>query len=199
MTQPAFILASASPQRRRLLEQMGLVFEVRPIDCDEDLGQDPVAERLVGLITRQKMAAARAQLPPDRVADSWILCSDTLVSLDHHRLGKPADLAEAGRFLDLLSGRTHEVLTGVCLSPPGGAEAVYACSTSHVSFRRLSPDDRQWYLDSGEWDGAAGGYRIQGRAACLIEAIRGSYTGIVGLPIELVYGMLRQHRFFESR
>jgi septum formation protein len=196
MSHPPFILASTSPQRKRLLEQMGLVFSVHPVDCHEDLEQESAAEKLVELVTRQKMAAAQAQIPADRVAGSWILSSDTLVALDHHRLGKPADPDEAGRFLELLSGRTHEVLTGVCLQPPEpGASALYACSTSRVTFRRLDAADRRWYLESGEWEGAAGGYRIQGRAACLIEAIEGSYTGIVGLPIELVYGMLRQHRF----
>lgn len=190
------ILASSSPQRRRLLEQLGIECEVRPVDCFEDLEQEPVAEKLVELVTRQKMAAARAQLPPELAQNRWILTSDTLVSLDHHRLGKPETPDEAGRFLDLLSGRTHEVLTGVCLSQPGNAAPHYGFSTSHVTFKKLDDRDRNWYLATGEWREAAGGYRIQGRGAALVERIAGSYTGIVGLPIELVYGMLREHGCF---
>jgi septum formation protein len=88
------------------------------------------------------------------------------------------------------------VLTGVCLARPDATEPVYDYSTSHVTFKRLGRGDREWYLDSGEWREAAGGYRIQGKGAALVERIEGSYTGIVGLPIELVYGILRGHGCF---
>ncbi len=190
------LLASTSPQRRSLLAQLGLAIEVFPIDCHEDLEQEPDAEKLVELVTRQKMGAALSQIPPKSAAENWILTSDTLVALDHHRLGKPTDRTEAGYFLDILSGRTHEVLTGVCLSRPRHSGLLYGYSTSHVTFRPLDDQDRCWYLDSEEWREAAGGYRIQGRAAGLIERIEGSYTGIVGLPIELVYGMLREYGYW---
>ena len=195
MSQAPFILASTSPQRFRLLEQMGLRFTVRPAECAEDLDQEPDADRLVELITRQKMAAAHQQFPRELVTGAWILSSDTLVALDHHRLGKPADRTEAGAFLDLLAGRSHQVLTGVCLSVPdgrGGASVHYTCSTSEVRFRDLTPTDREWYLDAGDWEGAAGGYRIQGLASCFIAEITGSYSGIVGLPIHDLYAILRE-------
>ena len=188
-----YILASSSPQRKILLERLGIEFEVRPIQCAEDLDRDESAELMVERICREKMAAALAQLPADAIAHSVIITSDTLVSLDHHRLGKPETPAEARRFLRLLSDRTHQVLTGVCLSSPDASphpEVCYGCSSSDVSFIDLQDRDIAWYIASNEWREAAGGYRIQGKAACFISRISGSPTGIMGLPLELLYGML---------
>lgn len=223
------ILASASPQRTRLLEQAGIAHTVRVAECHEDLDRDESAEAMVERICRTKLAAVLEQFPRELVATHRILCADTLVSYEHHRLGKPADRAEAAAFLRLLSGRSHQVLTGMALWTPqheadgpgmrraaraGAADAArdpgaspapagtaggppngtidYAVSVSDVRFAPLMEADVNWYLDSCEWEGAAGGYRIQGRAACLIEEIRGSWTGIVGLPLELAYRLLVQ-------
>lgn len=188
-----YVLASSSPQRRVLLERLGLDFEVRAVECEEDLDRDESPEAMVERITRAKMAAALAQLPPGLTAASRVICSDTLVALDHHRLGKPADEAAAAAQLRLLSGRDHQVLTGVALSLPRPGlppEVRYGCSASRVSFIELGPDDIAWHLASGEWRQAAGGYRIQGKASCFIREIKGSPTGVMGLPLELLYGML---------
>jgi len=195
------VLASTSPQRKKLLEQMNIAFEVRPIVCEEDLEQESDADKLVQAICRQKMAAAQTQLDPALLRERLVLCSDTVVSLDHHRLGKAADSDEAESYLRLLSDRNHQLLTGVCVSIPADPDApgtsprlIYRQSTSEVRFKRLSPADLRWYIATGEWQGAAGAYRIQGAGACLIESISGSYTGIVGLPIEVVYDIIAPYR-----
>jgi len=133
-----FILASSSPQRKILLERLGIDFAVKPINCDEDLDRDEPAEAMVERICREKMAAALTQLPAADIRNSCIITSDTLVSLDHHRLGKPADTAEAGRFLRLLSGRTHQVLTGICLTIQKQTDAPlnrYGCTASDDTFK----------------------------------------------------------------
>ena len=191
-----YILASSSPQRRVLLERLGLDFSVRPIDCPEDLDRDEAAETMVERICREKMAAALGQIPPGELAHSRVICSDTLVALDHHRLGKPESTHAAIDFLRLLSGRTHQVLTGICIAFPGetGHEIQYGCSSSDVSFIELGQPDIDWYVASLEWQGAAGWYRIQGKASCFIQAISGSATGVMGLPLELLYGMLAAYR-----
>jgi septum formation protein len=176
---------------------------------------------MVERICREKLDAALTQFPEDLVQSHRILCADTLVSLDHHRLGKPKDAAEARQFLEVLSGTEHQVLTGIALwhpasgtrraaiagaparnprAGPAAADAAgrpellgtveYAVSVSHVRFACLSEADIDWYVATEEWRNAAGGYRIQGKAACLIQEIRGSWTGIMGLPLELVYRMV---------
>lgn len=191
-----YILASSSPQRKILLERIGIDFEVRPIQCEEDLERDESAEAMVERICRDKMAAAYSQLPVSDLAHSTIICSDTLVSLDHHRLGKPETPTEAESFLQLLSAKTHQVLTGICLSiptSPGHSVVHYGCSSSDVTFIKLQAADIAWYIASQEWRGAAGGYRIQGKASCFISRISGSATGVMGLPLELLYGMLSDY------
>lgn len=197
MNKAHYILASSSPQRKILLERLGVDFSVQAIDCAEDLERDESAEIMVERICRTKMAAALSQLPGAAIRSARIITSDTLVSLEHHRLGKPETAGEAEDFLRLLSGRTHQVLTAICLAIPtdAGAPAIrYGCSASDVSFIELTDTDIAWYLASQEWQGAAGGYRIQGKASCFINQISGSPTGIMGLPLELLYGMLADCR-----
>lgn len=225
------ILASSSPQRTRLLAQAGIEHRVIPVDCDEDLDRDESAEDMVERICRTKLQAALEQFDQEMVSSNRILCADTLVSYEHHRLGKPANSHEARQFLDLLSGRTHQVLTGLALwTPRGKADASgmrraamagaaarapgasppadkwlpgrheqyeagtirYFYSSSDVLFFELDEAMKAWYLASEEWDGAAGGYRIQGKGACLVKSISGSYNGIVGLPVELLWGLAQE-------
>lgn len=188
------VLASTSPQRRLLLEQMGLDFVTHALDCPEDHLQSADAEVLVRRICEDKLRSACRQIPRELQLTRGILCSDTMIALDHHRLGKPADRAEARRFLDLLGGRIHQVITGVIFLPAmtghSGRDPVYRQSVSNVRIRQLDGRDLDWYLDTGEWQEAAGAYRIQGRGACLIEEIQGSWTGIMGLPLEIVFDIL---------
>jgi septum formation protein len=166
------ILSSRSPQRRAILEQLGVEFRVVEPDVEELAEGDPR-----DLVRENALRKARAVETPDLV-----LGADTAVVLDGHVFGKPADQAEAEAFLMSLSGRTHEVMTGIAVREPGGAERADVAVTK-VRFRPLQPEDLAWYLRSGEWRDRAGAYAIQGRGAALVEGIEGDYWNVVGLPV----------------
>lgn len=179
------VLASASPRRRALLASVGVVPDaVIPADIDETprRGERPraYAERLAA-----EKAAAVARLAPEAV----VLAADTVVSAGRRILGKPADEAEAGAFLALLSGRRHRVTTAIHAVWPGG-RAARAVET-RVKLKRLSEEERRAYLATGEWRGKAGGYAIQGIGAALVPEIIGSYTNVVGLPVVETLNLLR--------
>jgi septum formation protein len=169
LTEP-LILASGSPQRRAILDQLGLDFRVQPPQAEELTDGDPRA-----LVLENARRKARA------VQGERVLGVDTAVVLDGRVFGKPSDEAEAETFLRRLSGRTHTVLSGIVLRR-GGDERGDVCVT-RVRFRRLEQRNLDWYIASGEWRGRAGGYAIQGRGAALIEAIEGDYWNVVGLPV----------------
>jgi septum formation protein len=178
------ILASRSPQRRAILEQLGVDFRVEAPEVEELVTGDP--RRLVRENAFRKARAVAS--PQDRV-----LGADTAVVLDGHVFGKPGDEAEAETFLRRLSGRTHEVMSGIAVREPGGAERSDVAVT-RVRFRRLEQRDLAWYLATGEWRERAGAYAIQGRGAALVEEIEGDYWNVVGLPVaallRLVPGLL---------
>jgi septum formation protein len=173
---PPLLLASTSPQRRAILEQLGLPFDVVAPDYEER-GDDPV-EHAAG--------KARSVAGGDRP----VLAVDTIVSCEGTVLGKPAGPADAEAMLDLLGGRTHEVVSGLCLRSPGWEEM--GSEVTRVTFRRLTARDLAWYLASGEWEGRAGGYAIQGRGAALVERIEGDYLNVVGLPAALLVRLLAE-------
>jgi septum formation protein len=172
LTPERLILASRSPQRRAILEQLGVEFVVQPVDVEEATQGDP--RRLVAENARRKVQAA-AHFGPR------ILGVDTAVVLDGRVFGKPTDAAEAELFLRRLSGRTHEVMSGIHLRT--GPDERSDVAVTRVRFRRLEQPDLTWYLDSGEWRERAGGYAIQGRGAALVEDIDGDYWNVVGLPV----------------
>jgi len=174
---PRLVLASASPRRRELLALLGLEFSVRPVDLDERAlaGEAPAAH--VRRLAREKAAAAAGE-------GELVLAADTVVAVDGEILGKPSDAAEARRMLARLSGRTHEVFTGVALRQGGAAprEAVAVARTA-VRFAALTGAEIDWYVASGEPFDKAGAYAIQGLGALLVEEIEGNYTNVVGLPL----------------
>lgn len=181
------ILASRSPQRRAILEQLGVDFRVEAPDVEELTEGEP--RRLVreNAMRKARAVAARSgrelagEGPPAAGAER-VLGADTAVVLDGRIFGKPRDEAEAETFLRRLSGRTHEVMSGIALREPGGAERSDVAVT-RVRFRRLEHRDLAWYLATGEWSERAGGYAIQGRGAALVEEIEGDYWNVVGLPV----------------
>jgi septum formation protein len=167
------ILASGSPQRRAILEQLGVEFRVEAPDVEELAQGDPRH-----VVRENALRKARAIAAPNE----RVLGSDTAVVLDGRILGKPRDEGEAETFLRRLSGRTHEVMSGIALRDPDGRERSDVAVT-RVRFRRLEQPDLDWYLAVREWEGRAGAYAIQGRGAALVEEIEGDYTGVVGLPV----------------
>ena len=185
---PEFIyLASQSPRRRQLLEQIGVRFEMLLPDADEDAealeatrrGELPAA--YVSRVTRAKLRAARERLVRRGLPVAPILCADTTVALGRRIFGKPADAPDAAGMLSALSGRTHRVITAVAVFD--GRRSKFALSTSRVRFAMLARADIQAYVDSGEPFGKAGAYAIQSGAARWIAHIEGSYSGIMGLPL----------------
>jgi septum formation protein len=163
-------LASRSPQRRAILEQLGVEFRVQPPEAEELAGGD--ARRVV---VENALRKARS------VSGERVLGVDTAVVLDGRFFGKPRDEAEAEVFLRRLSGRGHEVWSGVALCQRGNERT--ATAVTRVHFRLLEQRDLDWYLATGEWRDRAGGYAIQGRGAGLVAEIEGDYSNVVGLPI----------------
>ncbi|HLJ01897.1 MAG TPA: Maf family protein [Solirubrobacteraceae bacterium] len=168
------ILASRSPQRRALLEQLGLEFEVVVPEIDEV--EDGPADSAAVENARRKATAVAGQRP-----DALVLGVDTMVALDRVIYGKPEDGEQARDTLRALSGRAHAVISGVCLVQ--GEQVRTAVARTMVRFRYLDEQLIDWYLNSGEWRERAGGYAIQGRGAALVAGIEGDYTNVVGLPL----------------
>lgn len=182
------ILASKSPRRSELLRAVGWSFEAVPADIDETQQPDETAVDYV-----KRLAIEKAEAVAARVSSGLILAADTTVVVDEHVLGQPEDDADARRMLKLLNGRWHEVLTGVAFLRAGQnyvAVSDYECT--RVKFSEMSDEEIDWYVATGEPRGKAGAYGIQGRAAILIEEIEGDYFNIVGLPLRLVYELIRQ-------
>jgi len=182
----SLILASRSPQRRAILEQLGIPFEVRPADVEE-VEQGPPEEIAVENARRKAEAVASP-------GDALVLGVDTVVALDDQLYGKPSSPEEARATLSALSGRRHQVIGGLCVVGDGRRQA--ASASTVVEFRTLDDDLIDWYLAIGEWRDRAGGYAIQGRGAALVERIEGDYFNVVGLPVArllaLQPGLLRR-------
>lgn len=178
MSGRSLILASRSPQRRAILEQLGISFEVRAADLEE-LEDGPPAE--VALENARRKAAAVAAEKHASGDTGLILGADTIVALDGRVYGKPADRDAARRTLVALSARRHEVIGGICLIDGGGTRT--AVAATHVDFRELDGGLIEWYLATEEWRERAGGYAIQGHGAALVTAISGDYLNVVGLPL----------------
>ena len=193
---PLIYLASQSPRRRQLLDQLGVPHALLLPNADEDAealeavlpGELPAA--YVQRVTLLKLHAARARLKQRGLPPAPILCSDTTVALGRRILGKPADAADAQAMLTALSGRSHRVLTAIALGLP--RRTLAALSKSSVRFAPLSAADIAAYIASGEPFGKAGAYAIQGRMAGWISQISGSHSAIMGLPLFETAQLLRQ-------
>ncbi len=172
------ILASSSPRRLALLRQVGIEPDaVDPADIDETPGRDETPRRLAARLAREKTAVVAARHP-----GAYVLGSDTLVAVGRRILNKPEDEAEARRMLTLMSGRAHRVMSGLALATPDGGIHERLVET-RMQFKRLSEAEVEGFIASNEWQGVAGGYRIQGRAEGFVTAISGSYSSVVGLPL----------------
>ena len=174
MNRPEIHLASSSPRRKEILSALGVSFTCAGADIDESrVPGEAVADMVLRLATEKAQAADTGELP--------VLGADTIVTLDGRIFGKPESEADALAMLQALSGRTHQVLTGVAFLCSGALTT--AISSTDVRFRDIDPDEALSYWQSGEPDGKAGSYAIQGVGGIFVEAIEGSYSGVVGLPV----------------
>ncbi len=203
----SIILASSSPRRRELLERIGLSIEVVPSPFEEELLSGTPREEAERL-ARGKVEELLQRRP--ELGRQVVLGADTLIEVGGRILGKAATEEEADAYLSLLSGREHRVITGLAISIPPSSETGASAKddptakdprtfvkTEITSIRLalLSSRERTWYIKTGEWKGAAGAYRIQGLGALFVERIDGCYYNVMGLPLQLFYGMLREHGY----
>lgn len=182
--QTLLILASASPRRRDLLSQLGLTFTVSAADIDETPHPGEPADAYVLRLAREKARVVAARHP-----GAWALAADTTVALGPELLGKPQDAAEARAMLSRLSGRTHEVYTGVALA---GRHDEALVVRTQVTFRALSPGEIAWYAGTGEPLDKAGAYGLQGKGGFLVATVAGSHSNIIGLPLGETLALLER-------
>lgn len=182
------ILASTSPARRALMDALGIAYRTESPGVDEEVPSTLSAREAVAVLAERKAAAVQARHP-----GAWVIGADQLGWFEGERLGKPADRAAAARQLSRLSGHTHELWTGVCLLGPGGRQL--EVDVARLTLYRLSAEELERYLDTGEWEGCAGSYRVEGRGQALMASLEGDRTSIQGLPMLPVVAMLRRAGF----
>jgi septum formation protein len=187
------ILASGSLRRQDYFRLLGLPFSIMPAHIDESppgaLGSRELAEYLAVKKVNKIIELLSGRFP------TWIFGADTLISVDGEIYGKPAEREDARRMLTRIQGREHEVITAMALYNGKGKTTDCRSVVSAVSFASLSEDEIEWYINTGEWQGAAGAYKIQGLAECFVTGIKGSYSGIVGLPMHEFYVMLEENGY----
>lgn len=181
-----FVLATASPDRRKLVADTGLSFIPDAVDIDEA----PLpGEGLSDYVSRLAQAKARAAIPPS--LEAIIVAVDTAIGLGEEIIGKPADEANAREILARLSGKTHEVASAIALSDIAHGALEVEITRTEVTFDKLSEQTIRWYLATGEWKGRAGAYAIQGKGAALIAGVRGCLTNVIGISIPTLLRMLQ--------
>ena len=185
MTKIKFILASSSPQRKKLLETIGIIpDDIVPANIDETPKKNEKPKDFALRMSKEKgLSVAKNNL------NSFILSGDTIVAAGRRIIGKPSSKNEAEQILKLLSGRRHRVLSAFTLIKPDCSE-ITKVVVSRVKFSRLSDKEINEYLDTNEWQGKAGGYAIQGRASAFVPWISGSYTGVMGFPMNEIKNVL---------
>ena len=184
----SIVLVSASPRRSDLLRLAGLTFTVRPVEVDET----PRPGESAGFLA-ERLARAKVQALTKAPSPALAVAADTVVSAAGALLGKPRDRADARRMLRLLAGRTHEVTTAVALRELPEETITCERTVSSVTFAPMSAEEIDWYVATGEGMDKAGAYALQGIGALLIRSIAGSYTNVIGLPLESLYPHLRRH------
>jgi septum formation protein len=188
MTSPTLYLASRSPRRQALLDQIGVTYTVITADIDETPRDNEASGDYVMRMAYEKAQAGLAAITPQNGA--YVLAADTSVILDNQIIGKPIDDVDAAQWLKQLSGRTHQVMTAVCLMSERKVEQ--AISVNDVTFSFLTDTQIEQYIRTGEGRDKAGSYAVQGKAALFIEKIQGSYSGIMGLPLWETGQLLKQ-------
>ncbi len=187
-----FILASTSPRRRELLEFLKIPFEVIPSSGEEVFDSSPPFDQAVFLA---EMKVKSVLLDHPELEERLILGADTVLDVDGGLIGKAPDRSTAEAYLELISGRTHRVITALSLWNGNTKKFLNRAQITDITVATMKPFEIEWYLNTGEWRGAAGAYRIQGKGGLFVEKIEGCFYNVVGLPIHLFYGMLQSQGF----
>lgn len=191
----ALILASSSPRRQEILKMLGIPFVVNPADIAEKIPQDVDPRDAPEYLACKKVEAVAQRISSVQEDTGWILGADTAIFFEGKMYGKPSSKEEAAQMIRLFQGNEHEVITGVALYNDNLHDITTRRSVNRISFAPMSESEIEWYVNTGEWHGAAGGYRIQGFASCFIKKIDGSESSIMGLPIFELYDMLREQGY----
>jgi septum formation protein len=188
------ILASSSPRRQEILKMLKIPFRVIIPNIDETLMSAIELEQVPELLAREKVTAVIHSLPAEQEIP-YVLGADTVIIFNNEIMGKPQSQEEAFDYLKKLQGKTHTVVTSLVLYKGKTHETKSKISKTRVTFSPMTDEEIQWYIDTGEWHGAAGGYRIQSLASLFVAKIEGSYTGVVGLPISELYDILKEQGY----
>ena len=188
------ILASSSPRRQEILKMLKIPYRVIMPNIDETISSMLAHEEIPELLAREKVTAVIRSLPVGQEIP-WVLGADTIISFNGSLYGKPQDQEQAFNFLKDFQGNTHTILTALVLYNGKTHSTTSKLCKTQVTFSPLSDEEIQWYVDTGEWHGAAGGYRIQSLASMFISHIDGSYSGAIGLPISELYDILKEQGY----
>lgn len=188
------ILASSSPRRQEILKMLKIPFRVIIPNIDETLSSAIDLDQVPELLAREKVTAVIHSLPAGQEIP-WVLGADTIIIFENEVFGKPQDSDQAVNFLKRLQGHTHTVVTALVLYNGRNHITTSKICKTQVTFAPMTDQEIEWYVETGEWHGAAGGYRIQSLASCFISKIEGSYSGAVGLPIYELYDILKEQGY----
>lgn len=188
------ILASSSPRRQEILNMLGIPFRVIMPNIDETLTMMLEPDDVPELLAREKVSAVLNSLPPEQEIP-WILGADTVIIKNEKIYGKPENQEQAEEYLHDLQGGTHTVVTALVLYDGRRKITLSETTKTRVTFSPMSDEEIRWYAETGEWHGAAGGYRIQGIASCFIKNIDGSQSCVAGLPINTLYDILKKQGY----
>lgn len=188
------ILASSSPRRQEILKMLKIPFRVIIPNIDETLMSAIELEQIPELLAREKVTAVIHTLPANQEIP-YVLGADTVIIFNNEIMGKPESQEQAFEYLKKLQGKTHTVVTALVLYKGKTKKTVSRINKTRVTFSPMTDEEIQWYVETGEWHGAAGGYRIQSLASMFVSKIEGSYTGVVGLPISDLYDILKEQDY----
>ncbi len=188
------ILASSSPRRQEILKLLHISYQVIMPNVDETVEDNIPPEKVPEILARRKVDAVVHMLPSNQEIP-WVLGADTIVTIDGKIYGKPQNQDQAVTFLRDLQGRTHSVVTAIALFKGRTHTVATTTAITKVTFNAMTEKEIEWYADTGDWHGAAGGYRIQGLASCFISSIEGTDSCVMGLPIFELYDILKRQGY----
>ncbi|WP_147644777.1 Maf family protein [Treponema pectinovorum] len=188
------ILASSSPRRQEILKLLNIPFRVVLPTFKEEYPLDMQIESIPEFLATRKVDSV-ARSAPQGTEYPWILGADTIIVHENKILGKPKDQQEAVNYIESLQGKTHKVITGLALFNSELHYVSNRTAITEVTFNEMTSEEIDWYIETGEWHGVAGGYRIQGIASCFIKKIEGTNSAVMGLPIFELYDMLREQNY----